>query len=358
MTQFDRMTLGRQAKELGFVRDTFEKVCRLANVLSFMEKDSLLANTLALKGGTAINFTIFSLPRLSVDIDLDFLKNLPSEEMKEHREKISMRIEKHMSTSGYTLSKKSKNPYALSSAVYQYVNAGGMKDNLKIEINYMMRAHVLPTSRREVNLPWLETKETVLALHPIEIYASKIVALMNRAAPRDLYDVYLMLKNHLFRKSEIPLLRKCVMFYSAIGSDAVPEKIAFDTIGQMTQNKIKTDLAPVLVRGEYFDLGEVRDAVVPFLENILIPEEKELQFWNEFRQQRYHPELLFDDATILSRIADHPMAVWKTRERESQRVVAEEKPSILAKLHEMDANIKSQRSDSSRTVRKRNTPER
>ena len=34
MMRFDRITLGRQAKELGFVRDTFEKVCRLADVLS------------------------------------------------------------------------------------------------------------------------------------------------------------------------------------------------------------------------------------------------------------------------------------------------------------------------------------
>ncbi len=31
MMRFDRITLGRQAKELGFVRDTFEKVCRPAN---------------------------------------------------------------------------------------------------------------------------------------------------------------------------------------------------------------------------------------------------------------------------------------------------------------------------------------
>ena len=73
MMRFDRITLGRQAKELGFVRDTFEKVCRLADVLSFMESDGLLADSLALKGGTAINLTIFDLPRLSVDIP-GFLK--------------------------------------------------------------------------------------------------------------------------------------------------------------------------------------------------------------------------------------------------------------------------------------------
>lgn len=75
MLQFDRMMLGRQAKELGFVRDTYEKVCRLVDVLKFMETDSLLTNNLALKGGTAINLTVFDLPRLSVDIDLDYSKD-------------------------------------------------------------------------------------------------------------------------------------------------------------------------------------------------------------------------------------------------------------------------------------------
>ena len=41
MMRFDRIILGRQAKDLGFVRDTFEKVCRLADVLAFMESDPL-----------------------------------------------------------------------------------------------------------------------------------------------------------------------------------------------------------------------------------------------------------------------------------------------------------------------------
>ena len=73
MMQFDRMTLGKKARELGFVRDTFEKICRLADVLD--------------------------------------------------------------------------------SFVYEYQNAGGIKDNLKIEINYMLRCHVLAPVRRTVNLP-------------------------------------------------------------------------------------------------------------------------------------------------------------------------------------------------------------
>lgn len=48
--QWDRITLGRMAKEMGFVRDTLEKVSRLADVLKFMEEDELLSQSLALKG--------------------------------------------------------------------------------------------------------------------------------------------------------------------------------------------------------------------------------------------------------------------------------------------------------------------
>lgn len=180
MMQLDRFTLGRMAKELGFVRDTLEKVCRLADVLKFMESDGLLSEGIALKGGTAINLTIFDLPRLSVDIDLDYCRSTDREEMLADREIITDKISKYMTANGYVLSPKSKNYHALDSFVYEYVNCGGVKDNLKIEINYMLRCHVLPLARREVKLPWSEEMLTVFSVASLEIFASKTVALLTR----------------------------------------------------------------------------------------------------------------------------------------------------------------------------------
>ena len=109
MIQYDRMTLGRQAKGLGFVRDTFEKVCRLTDVLTFMEQDMVLKNSLALKGGTAINLTIFDLPRLSVDIDLDFAEALTRAEMLEKRGDIAERIRKNMKATAIRSAKNRRN---------------------------------------------------------------------------------------------------------------------------------------------------------------------------------------------------------------------------------------------------------
>ena len=62
MPQYNRAELGRMATESGFVRDTFEKVLRLKEILKFLNKDKFLREHLLLKGGTAINLTVFNLP--------------------------------------------------------------------------------------------------------------------------------------------------------------------------------------------------------------------------------------------------------------------------------------------------------
>ena len=254
MPEWNKLLLGKQAKELGFVRDTYEKVCRLTDILKFFENDALLGNSLALKGETAINLTIFNLPRLSVDIDLDFSKNVTRDEMMATRSIINDRIEKFMKANGYLLSPKSKQYHALDSFVYEYSNSGGMKDNIKVEINYMLRCHVLETEQRHFESSWEPIGVSVLSVAPIEIFASNIVALINRTAPRDLYDIYNLVKFGLIDESEEPLLRKCVVFYSAIGAESPPFEFQFNTIDQVTQNRIKTDLYPVLRNKDKFDL--------------------------------------------------------------------------------------------------------
>ena len=310
MMKFDRISLGRQAKKLGFVRDTFEKVYRLVDVLSFMESDELLSETLALKGGTAINLTIFDLPRLSVDIDMDYSKDVPREIMLQEREQITDHIRKYMTASGYILSPKSKQYHALDSFVFEYVNAGGMKDNLKVEINYMLRCHVFPVFRRSATLPWNEDKISVLSVDPIEIFSAKAVALINRSAARDLYDMFNLQKYGLLDESQKSVFKKCIMFYCAIASENVPEHFDFSRIENISAQKIKTDLIPVLRRAEHFDLMTAKIGVVEYLKGILLPED-DLSFWAYFAKGDYKPELLFDDTEILSRLAEHPMARWK-----------------------------------------------
>ena len=315
MPEWNKLLLGKQAKELGFVRDTYEKVCRLTEILKFFENDAMLGNSLALKGGTAINLTIFSLPRLSVDIDLDFSKNVTRDEMMATRSIINDRIEKFMKAYGYLLSPKSKQYHALDSFVYEYTNSGGMKDNIKVEINYMLRCHVLEFEQRHFESSWEPAGVSVLSVAPIEIFASKIVALINRTAPRDLYDIYNLVKFGLIDEKEKPLLRKCVVFYSAIGAESPPFEFQFNTIDQVTQNRIKTELYPVLRNKDKFELKTAQIQVKAWLEELLKLDDNEYEFLDAFSNKTYHPELLFESTEMVENIRNHPMALWKCSQK-------------------------------------------
>ena len=85
---FNKRQLQKEADKYHYIRDTYEKVIRLVDILSYIRMEPDLFNNLALKGGTAINLTIFDLPRLSVDIDLDFTTNSSREEMMQKRKRI------------------------------------------------------------------------------------------------------------------------------------------------------------------------------------------------------------------------------------------------------------------------------
>ena len=55
MFSLTKVELAAKANELNFVRDTVEKVLRLADILDYLNTNLLTKDTLALKGGTAIN---------------------------------------------------------------------------------------------------------------------------------------------------------------------------------------------------------------------------------------------------------------------------------------------------------------
>ena len=176
-----------------------------------------------------------------------------------------------------------------------------------------------------------EKEITVLRLNSIELIASKIVALINRSTPRDLFDVCNIVKTYNFSNNEKTMLRKSVVFYMAIASEKTPVEISLSGISAITQNKIKTELLPVL-RDNYFDASEAIKICTDFLDDLLQLSKNEKLFLEEFGNKNYRPDLLFDDEDILNRIKHHPMALWKCPEKES----------VLAKLKKAKAEVKTQ----------------
>lgn len=306
--------LSAMANELNFVRDTMEKVLRLADILEYLNTNSLTKDTLALKGGTAINLTVFNLPRLSVDIDLDYSVEQSREEMLRQRDRITENIQIYMTTQGYSLSQRSKSRHSLDSFVYVYQNHGGMKDNIKIEINYSLRSHIFTPEYRPIVTDAIPNGNNVFSILPMEIFASKMNALLSRAAARDLYDTYNMILYGLFDESEYELLRKSVVFYTAISQEDALIGYDINRIDAITTRKIRTDLLPVIRKGEFVELAAMKQIVKDFIEKLLVLTDDEKTFLKAFSEKQYKPELLFADENILNRIYQHPMAIWKTQE--------------------------------------------
>ena len=98
---YNRTDIDNLAKETNYIRDNVEKIVRLSGILRQLNADSLFADNLALKGGTAINLVIAPLPRLSVDIDLDFTDNCVRMAMMRKRKEINERLDAYMNSEGY-----------------------------------------------------------------------------------------------------------------------------------------------------------------------------------------------------------------------------------------------------------------
>lgn len=314
MFNYTKVELSEIANKQNFIRDTLEKVVRLSDVLDYINSNFIMKGCLALKGGTAINLTVLHLPRLSVDIDLDYCSEEKRDEMLKKRQKISEDLKKFMQTQGYSLNPQIRSRHSLDSFVFTYTNLGGMRDNIKVEINYSLRSHLFELENRPVLSDIIHMEHLVTVLSPVELFAAKINALLSRAAARDLYDTYNMIDIGLFSKDVYELLRKSVVFYTAISQEEIPERYDVNVIDRISIRKIRTDLLPVIQKGEFIELEKMKNRVKEFLSGLMVLTANEQDFLRKFREREYCPELLFDDGQVIKRISNHPMALWKMQE--------------------------------------------
>ena len=305
--EYSKKNLTELSNRSTFIKDNLEKVLRLIDILKYINNDDYLKGKLALKGETAINLSLNNLPRLSVDIDLDYSMPIDKEELPMEKEKIKGSILHYANINGYTIKKESKEHYALHSLILSYKNNSGNPDTIKIEINYMNRIHILPLVNKMVIIENITEPFSVLMLNQIELYSSKLNALLSRATPRDLYDVDIMIKRNVI--NDYDMLRKCFVFYKMISGES---EVAFDItkIKNINYMKVKMQLRPIMKKSDPFLLEEVKQNVISFLERLLIFEESETLFMNKFNDGIFEPNIIFDD-DISKSLIDHPMAKWR-----------------------------------------------
>ena len=304
---YSKQYINEIAQKSGFLANNTEKVIRLLNVLKFIDEElNRISHQLILKGGTAINLIYTNLTRLSVDIDLDYVGSLEKEQTLKDRERILESLDNYMLKEGYSVSSKSRGSAILVSRTYAYINAYGNRDNIKVEINFIDRIHILPIVNRKIN--YFDKEVMIKAPLEEELFAMKICALIDRSKPRDLYDTF-RLKND-FLNLEKDKLRKLTVFYLSLDGIFELNENSFKGIEAVSQDSIKKELLPVLKKNEKFNLEAIKQEVINFLQDLLVLTSDETKYLEEFSKGTFNPSLLFDVCSA-ERAAKHPMAKWR-----------------------------------------------
>jgi len=280
------------------MKDTvfFKQAELLLRILPLIYKEEVFA----LKGGTAINFFVRDLPRLSVDIDLTYLpvndRDSALDEIRSTLLLISEGIRRRMPGTGI-IQKRIHGTDVLRGLV---VDREGV--TIKIEPNLVLRGSVHPPEIRQLSkkaqdLFELSLNSRTLSLY--DLYAGKICAALDRQHPRDLFDVYLLLRNEGLK----PEMRKTFIVYLVSHPRPMVEILS-------PQRKDIRDIFEKEFKGMITEsitletLEMTRNNLVEILRQELTPDEKRFILSVKQGQPRW-------DFLDLGGIKDLPAVKWK-----------------------------------------------
>lgn len=297
------------AQKTGFRADTLEKVTRLGELAVEVGRHPLLGRVLALKGGTALNLAFGPPSRLSVDLDFNYVGAEEREGMLEQRPDVERAAAAVAAAGGYQL-QWSRPEHAGRKAYLRYVSSAGTADRVELDLNFLHRVPLDPPITRELWQPGDAERPTVKVVGIADLVSGKVLASLDRAMPRDLYDVP-RLPSVAGDSWGLPRTRSLFVALAGMLDHAV-HSYRLDRWQRVTDRVVEEQLHPMLqdsVRPNAADLRDAAWAVVgPLLE--LTPAERE--YTDRIQVGELRPELLFpDDEELAARVARHPALLWK-----------------------------------------------
>lgn len=204
--------LSIEAEETGFRPEMLEKVAHLLGLLESLRSHPFLKDKLVLKGGTALNLFVFDVPRLSVDIDLNYVGVEERDGMLAERPKVEQAVHAVFAREGFIV-RRMPVEHAGGKWSLRYESALGRSGNLEVDINYMFRLPLWPVATRDSHPigTWQATGIPLLDQH--ELAAGKLAALFARRQARDLFDSHRILR---MGNLDLPRLRIGFVVYGAM----------------------------------------------------------------------------------------------------------------------------------------------
>jgi len=183
-----RETLQLLQRKFDFSMQALETVARLCGILADIQRDPLLRDRLVLKGGTALNLCFGEPRRLSVDLDFNDIGAPRREQLEVDRPRLVDALERLARRAGY-LPQRSKQAHAGQKFYLRYESPLGGQRRIEVDINFLHRVALEPVERRAVWNPIEDERVECQVMSTAELRAGKLIALLDRAAPRDLFDV-------------------------------------------------------------------------------------------------------------------------------------------------------------------------
>lgn len=129
----------REAAATGFRAEVLEKVIQLIELLETLRSHPFLKTRLVLKGGTALNLFVFDVPRLSVDVDLNYVGAMDSETTLAERPKVEQAVQAVCGRLGIQVNRV-PSEHAGGKWRLSYRGVSGRSSMLELDVNYLLRA--------------------------------------------------------------------------------------------------------------------------------------------------------------------------------------------------------------------------
>ena len=295
----------------GFAPAAVDKVVRLLGVLDAIHADPVLGQNVCLHGGTALNLFILSAPRLSVDIDLNYIGTTDLAQLQAARPDLEQTVVSVGEDLGYEVV-TGKPEHSGRSFRLRYQGQSG-SDAVKIDLDYLNRSPLLPVEVRAVRLGTGAVVEFPLNAD-VELAAGKTKALVERVAVRDLYDVNRLADRlpRMLAGGDARLLRRVILYYLSVSAPfPKPFQVADRFRGRGAD--VTNQLYPMLRPDDRPTLDELITVAEDYLHEVSQPgDDNEAQYLARAAQADFAPNLLFADypESLSAALAD-PGARWK-----------------------------------------------
>lgn len=188
-----REQLLREFAATGFQAEPLEKAVYLLELLELLNSHPFLKGRIVLKGGTALNLFLFDLPRLSVDIDLNYIDAVDRATMLLEKPKLEQAVQAVCGRLGIQV-KRVPGDHAGGKWRLAHASALGGSGTMELDLNMLLRTPLWPPVITDSHPIGAFTARQVPVLDIHELAAGKLAALFSRSASRDLFDVYNLLR--------------------------------------------------------------------------------------------------------------------------------------------------------------------